>query len=185
MKKRRHDKVSKSYLHNTRFKINLSLIILFAFFLLFKRWFFVAFFIILNFIVLNFKSWTGIKLPLEIISLGTTMCGYVYGPKEAIIVVSSSWISIAMSTRVGLRIIFSQLLLTVMALFVHYFSKYSIVFVGIVFLIIRYTVQFLFEFLFVGTGKALEQIPRRILNFIFWIIFYNGFGAALAQLMIP
>ncbi|MBT3721072.1 hypothetical protein HOG47_05455 [archaeon] len=166
---------------NKQVIVYLLLIFLSIFF--FKKFFFVVLYIILNFIVLNFRRWTGIKLPIEVISFATTMAGYVYGPAEAIIVVSSSWISILFSARVGVRILFSQFLLYFLGYFVSFFSNLPIKFVGIGFLLVRYMIQMTFEMYYVGTMKAVHQIPRRIFNFVFWVFIYLSFGDFIVHIM--
>ncbi|MCM2325504.1 MAG: hypothetical protein NDI94_03510 [Candidatus Woesearchaeota archaeon] len=157
--------------------------IILAFFFINRKLFFMSLFIFLNYVTLAFKLKYGFDFPIEVISLGTFMCGYIYGPMEGMIIAASSFVNLGLTGRLSVHKTVNNLLLVIIGLFAHLFSHVPIAYAGIGFLLVRYLLDTIFNLVMLSNVDYFRKIPKRAFNVLFYIYLYLGFGQAIAAIM--
>ena len=148
-----------------------------------KKLFFVVFFIVLNYLVLWLKTGMGIDSPIEVISLGTFMCGYTYGPLEGMVVALSSLVSIIMTGRINISKLYTNAVLVLIGYVAHYFVFFDISIVGISFLVARYMMEYFVHLVIFNNTEIIGKLPEKIINLIFHAIFYLSYAKILYGIM--
>lgn len=160
---------------------NVVLIVL----IFYKKLFFMALFAILNWWVLSIKPKYGFHSPIEVMSFGTIMCGYVYGTLAAILVASSSVIALVMTARLEV----DKIIVNVIVFFIGYLAHIAytlnipIFIAGPALLAVRYIIEFTVKLGFLGDASQTRHLPLEAMNLIFYIVIYSSFGETLIKLM--
>lgn len=173
----------KGFDTNITRNILLAIITTLLFFSIWKKVFFIIFFAALTHFVLSLKLRFGIDFPLQAVSLGTFMCGYVYGPSEGMIIASGSLISLAVLGRFSAHTFFNTLIIIFVGYAAHLFRGVSLPLAGVILITFRYTFDIVFNLVVFKQTDILKKIPKRIINLAFYIFFYYTFGDSLAYLM--
>ena len=150
----------------------------------YRRLFFLFFFILANWFILYLKMGFGIKSPISIITVGTFLCGYIYGIQEALILSVSSLIAITITARINLHKIVINIMLFIVA-----FISPELAFQNIVtgMLISQAIVLFgHFGYLIVVEKNfygIIYGLPILLIDQMFWLIIFSSYGNLIIKLM--
>jgi len=130
MEKASEDKRKKNAFRRINWGYIGFFIILLLIFLFKKKLFFLALFIFLNWFILYMKLGLGIDSPVEVITFGTFMAGYVYGPAEGLIISGSSLIAISVTGRIKFDKIVINFILFIIAFVAQYLRFMNVALAG-------------------------------------------------------
>jgi hypothetical protein len=174
---------AKKFLKNN--KTSLFLLILSFLLLLFaKRFFFICLFIFLNYLILWMKFGIGIDSPIEVISFGTFMLAYKYSSGAAFVLLVSDIIALAITTRIKIDKLITVFSLFIIALSSPLLKEISLPLAGILALAFKYLIDIIWNWVIMKNDEYYGKIPQKVINSVFWIIFYIRFGDGFASLMI-
>jgi len=170
---------------DTRFTRNtlVGALIILLFFSFWKKVFFMAAYAVLIHFVLSLKLKFGIDFPIQAVSLGTFMCGYVYGPAEGMTIAAGSLVSLAILGRFSAHTFFNTLIIIFVGYAAHLFRFMPLPEAGIALISFRYVFDLVFNLVVFKQTEIFQKIPKRVINLLFYIFFYYTFGDALAMLM--
>ena len=106
-----------------------------------------------------------------------------YGPAEGLIISGSSLIAISVTGRIKFDKIVINFILFIIAFVAQYLRFMNVALAGILILLLRYILDFSFNLLVLQDSAYVRKIPDRLINFLFWFLFYTSFGSAIADLM--
>jgi len=130
------------------------------------------------------KGTMNIDSPVEIITFSVYMLAFHYGTIYAFIMLFSDVIGLIITARFKLHKSQTLIYLFFISLIGKSLRFFPMVLGGIFILLIRYLVDFIINFLILRKGgDYLRKIPQKVINIIFWVIFYLRFGIIISNLM--
>jgi len=148
-----------------------------------KKYFFIVLFIMLNFFVLWMKHGIGFDSPVEVISFGVFMLAYKYSTMEALILLATDLIALSLTTRISFTKLSTTFSLFIIALSSPLLKVIPLPIAGILALAFRYIIDMIWNLIIMRNADYYRKIPQKIINSVFWVIFYLRFGEAFARLM--
>jgi len=161
----------------------LFLFVCVIFLILAKKYFFMSLFILLNYFVLWLKFGIGFDSPIEVISFGTFMSSYVYGPLEGVIVAGSSLVAISLTGRIKISKLSTNVILFMIAGLTQLLRNVNVSTAGILILVFKYSFDAFFYLVIYRDADYFRKIPTKLVNALFWVLIYLRFGQNIVSLM--